>query len=239
MPVEKTERDIATLVGQISSGEIKLPEIQRGYVWKPTQVAKLVESLYRGYPSGSLLFWRTEEPPQTREAATGSSPAKPAVQPLYLLDGQQRLTSLHRVLTDHPEAQVVFNVETEAFQNQSAATAKDPRWVKVHEVLRDDADLFELRGQLLEAGVGAESKTLGRRLNQLAAVPKHRFHMEILSEFPYDEVAQIFVRVNSGGRSLRTTDLALATLSARWPGVVGKLETEADHWPNAGTAIST
>jgi hypothetical protein len=58
--------------------------------------------------------------------------------------------------------------------------------------------------------------------------------MEILTDFPYEEIAQIFVRVNSGGRSLRTSDLALATLSARWPGVVGKLEAESGHWAGRG-----
>ena len=66
MPVEKTEREIGALVAEISRGEIKLPEIQRGYVWKPTQVAKLIESLYRGYPTGSLLFWKTAEHAQPR-----------------------------------------------------------------------------------------------------------------------------------------------------------------------------
>jgi hypothetical protein len=58
--------------------------------------------------------------------------------------------------------------------------------------------------------------------------------MEILTDFPYDEIAQIFVRVNSGGRTLRTSDLALATLSARWPGVLAKLEAEAAHWAGEG-----
>ncbi|SHG63939.1 GmrSD restriction endonuclease domain-containing protein [Streptoalloteichus hindustanus] len=230
MPVEKTERDVTTLVGQISGGEIRLPEIQRGYVWKPTQVARLVESLYRGYPTGSLLFWQTTETPQTREAATGTPQATAAVLPLYLLDGQQRLTSLHRVLTDHPDAQVVFNVETEAFQNQSATTAKDPRWIKVHEVLRPGAKQFPLIQRLHEAVPALDPDVVGERIGQLAAVRSRRFHMEILTDFPYEEVAQIFVRVNSGGQRLRTTDLSLATLSARWPGILGKLEDEADYW---------
>jgi uncharacterized protein with ParB-like and HNH nuclease domain len=94
VPVEKTEKDIGSLVKQVSSGEIRLPEIQRAFVWKPTQVAKLVESLYRGYPSGSLLFWRTSETPETRAVAANAPTIKPATLPLYLLDGQQRLTAL-------------------------------------------------------------------------------------------------------------------------------------------------
>jgi hypothetical protein len=230
MAVEKTERDIATLVGQISAGEIRLPEIQRGYVWKPTQVAKLIESLYRGYPSGSLLFWRTSETPQTRAIAANAPTLKPAVLPLYLLDGQQRLTSLHRVFTDHPEAQIVFNIETEAFQNQSAATKQDPRCVRVHDIIRPGADLFEIADRLHDLGIKVARKDMGQRLNGVAAIAKYRYHMEVLDDLPYEEVAQIFVRVNSGGRALRTTDLALATLSARWPGVLTKLEAEADYW---------
>ncbi|NYF42161.1 GmrSD restriction endonuclease domain-containing protein [Streptosporangium sandarakinum] len=227
--MEKTERDIQTLVGQISSGEIKLPEIQRGYVWKPTQVAKLIESLYRGYPTGSLLFWRTAESPATRSVAIGGQQANPAVQPLFLLDGQQRLTSLHRVLNDHSEAQIVFNVETEAFQNQSAATAKDPRWIKVYELARVGAQQYQLISTMQAALPRLDPNLIGERLGRLAAIRNRAFHMEILAEFPYEEIAQIFVRVNSG-RPLKTSDLALATLSARWSGVLQKLEDEADHW---------
>ncbi|KWW97479.1 hypothetical protein TH66_17740 [Carbonactinospora thermoautotrophica] len=234
MPVEKTQKSIASLVGEISRGEIRLPEIQRAYVWKPTQVAKLVESLYRGYPTGSLLFWRTDETPETRAVAADAPVAKPAMLPLYLLDGQQRLTSLYRVFTDHPEAQIVFNVETEAFQNQSAATKKDPRWVKVYDVVGPDADLLDVLGRLAEQNPQLDRKEIGRRLQQLAAISKYEYHMEVLTGFPYQEIAQIFVRVNSGGRSLKTTDLALATLSARWPGVLAKLEAEAERWAAKG-----
>ncbi|MEU6429671.1 DUF262 domain-containing protein [Microbispora sp. NPDC046973] len=229
MPVEKTERSIKTLIDQISAGEIKLPEIQRGYVWQPTQVAKLIDSLYREYPSGSLLLWKAEETPQTRGAAIGTTPQEPKVPPLYLLDGQQRLTSLHRVFNDHTDAQIVFNIETEAFQNQSGATRNDPRWIKVHDVLRDDADLFEMQGNLLDAGVQVSSRQIGRRLNRLAAIKSRMFYMELLTGFGYAEIAQIFVRVNSG-RALKTTDLALAMLSARWPGILEKLEHEAAYW---------
>lgn len=230
MTVQKTEKDIATLVGEVSRGEIRLPEIQRGYVWKSTQVAKFIESLYRGYPSGSLLLWQTYETPETRDVSANAPTLNPATLPLYLLDGQQRLTSLHRVFTDHPEAQIVFNVETEAFQNQSAATRKDPRWVKVYDILRADADTLEVRARLLELGLELDSKEIGRRISRIAAIPSYRYHMEIIKDLDYDEVTQIFVRVNSGGRTLRTTDLALATLSARWPGILRKIEEEADHW---------
>lgn len=95
-----------------------------------------MDSLYRGYPSGSILLWETSESVTEKElksSATGVS----LIKPLYLLDGQQRLTSLHRVFTGHERAQVVFNVLTEKFQIESAATKKDARWVRAQDLLAE------------------------------------------------------------------------------------------------------
>ncbi|MEU2283280.1 DUF262 domain-containing protein [Streptomyces sp. NPDC013178] len=234
MAVERTNRDVRTLITQIAAGEIMLPEIQRGYVWKASQVARLIESLYRGYPAGSLLFWKTGQAAETRGAAIGIPQALPSVMPLYLLDGQQRLTSLFRVLTDHPDAQVVFNIETEAFQNQSAATRRNKKWIKVYDVVGPHADVFAIHGELKNAGLAIPDPEIGRRLSALQKITQRDFHMEVLHDFEYEEVADIFVRVNSGGRALKTTDLALATLSARTPGFLGQLEAESAHWANHG-----
>jgi hypothetical protein len=230
MPFERTERNISTLISQISAGEIRLPEIQRGYVWKPTQVAKLVESLYRGYPTGYLLFWRTDAEPRTLGFDVGRAAGQPVVPPLYLLDGRQRLTALHRVFDDHPDAQVVFNVETQDFKNQTNATVADPRWVKVCDVTQPEPGLYAMADGIYPAVKGLGKDEIHRRLSRLHAIRDREYYMEVLSDFPYDEIAQIFVRVNSGGRPLRTTDLAMATLSANWPGIVAKLESEAEHW---------
>lgn len=218
------------LVSNISSGEIALPEIQRRYVWKPTQVARLVESLYRGYPTGYLLFWKTPEPPPVQKFAIDGTPAQPVTEPLYLLDGQQRLTALVRVFNDHPDAQVVFNVETQAFQNQSATTRQDPRWVKVHDVVRPETKLYTLMEQFYPAMPSLTRDQIYERLHRLSKIRERNYRMEVLSGFGYEEIAQIFVRVNSGGRSLTMTDLALATLTANWPGILGRLEAEEEHW---------
>ncbi|MEU1686867.1 DUF262 domain-containing protein [Micromonospora sp. NPDC005707] len=156
MHVERIDRSIGELIDQISSAEIMLPEIQREYVWKPTQVAKLMDSIYRGYPFGSLLFWQTDEVPETRDMSVGGPEVKPLRPPLFLLDGQQRLTSLHRVFNNHPDAQVVFHVENQRFQNQSAATQRDPKWIKVATVLDPKASMIRLTKQLLEAGSALE-----------------------------------------------------------------------------------
>ena len=232
MKLETTTRQLSHLVAQISKGEIKLPEVQRGYVWKSTQVATFIDSLYRGYPIGSLLFWRSDIAPRTRAADIEAAPAESAT-PLYLLDGQQRLTSLHRVFNDHEAAQIVFNVETEKFQNQSSSTAKDPRWIKVHDLLEGDTDMFALTMKLAERLPDLGNNEIHSRLTRLSKIKERAVYLEILDEFEYEEVSDIFIRINSG-RPLKRMDLALATLSARRPGTLEQLEEEAAHWAERG-----
>lgn len=228
MRVEPTQRAISHLLAQIGAGEIRLPEIQRDYVWKPPQVAKLIDSLYRGYPTGYLLFWRVPPRTEAREFDIDDGVGPPMMAPpLYLLDGQQRLTSLYRVFNDHPEAQVVFNVESEKFQNQSAATRQDRRWVKVYDIVTAEA-LSDLVYSLRDAVPELRAGEIERRLSRVKAILEREYRFDILEDFTDEDVADIFVRVNSHGRSLRATDLALATLSARWPGILAKMQAEAD-----------
>jgi hypothetical protein len=232
--VKRTTVDIRNLVDRIDRRELRLPEIQRGYVWKPPKVAALMDSLYRGYPSGSLLVWETSEGVEERVPDIDGPSQKPMTPPQYLIDGQQRLTSLHRVFSGHEAARVVFNVETQRFQNESAATKKDPRWIYVHELLSEEVDTYTLIGLLREKLPDLEPKTVSSRLDRLRRISDYTYFVEIIDDLGYDEVADIFVRVNSRGVALRAVDLALATLSARWRGVVAKLEEESSEWRRAG-----
>ena len=232
-----TSVPIHSLIEKIDRGELRLPEIQRDYVWKPAQVAGLLDSIYRRYPSGSILTWETNDDIEERRAKIEGSGAAPLVgRPQYLLDGQQRITSLHRAFHDHPDAQVVFNVKTEKFQIQSAATTKDPRWVKVHSILVEK-DLFAFVQSLAERIEGLDRSVTAKRLQKVQAIGDYGYYVEIVENLPYEEVTEIFIRVNSRGRALKTTDLALATLSARWRGVISLLEAERDRYSHTFPAI--
>ena len=94
----KAERSVQDLVNQIKRNEIVLPEMQRRYVWKSTQVRDLVDSLYRGYPSGAILLWETPGDVELQPFSV-SQDGTPLGSQLLLLDGQQRLTSLTALLT--------------------------------------------------------------------------------------------------------------------------------------------
>ena len=89
---------IGTLVDMYKRGELRLPEIQRHYVWQGPRVRDLFDSLYRKYPSGSILMWETDESVPTRDFAIEQEATAFAGRKL-LLDGQQRLTSLTAVLS--------------------------------------------------------------------------------------------------------------------------------------------
>lgn len=81
------------LVEMIRSGQLRLPEMQRRYVWRATRVRDLIDSLYRGYPSGSILVWETDQAMPTVDMAVEQK-VSPFAGHKLLLDGQQRATSL-------------------------------------------------------------------------------------------------------------------------------------------------
>src|SRR5271166_2671357 len=97
----KAEASVEELVGMIERGELRLPEIQRRYVWRSTRVRDLLDSLYRGYPSGAILLWETDEAVPLQEMAV-TQQVNPYLSTRLLLDGQQRLTSLSAVIRGTP-----------------------------------------------------------------------------------------------------------------------------------------
>ena len=90
--------DVQSILSNIEQGAWALPEFQRGYVWSRIQVRRLMDSLYKEYPVGSLLVWTTRT-----EAASfrgNSSPGFGTVK--LLLDGQQRITTLYGLIKGEP-----------------------------------------------------------------------------------------------------------------------------------------
>ena len=98
----KIDTSVGNLVEMIRNGELRLPEMQRRYVWPATRVRDLLDSLYRGYPSGTILVWETDREMPVRDLGVSQS-ENPFKGHKMLLDGQQRLTSLSAVLRAEPE----------------------------------------------------------------------------------------------------------------------------------------
>ena len=115
----KTDIFVRELIDKVQHGELLLPEMQRRYVWPATRVRDLLDSLYRGYPSGTILVWETDENIDTKELAVRATKSPTSSNRLLLLDGQQRITSLAAILDGQPvqvrgrkrPIEILFNME--------------------------------------------------------------------------------------------------------------------------------
>jgi hypothetical protein len=265
----KAEATVDELVSRIERGQLRLPEMQRRYVWRSPRVRDLLDSLYRGYPSGAILLWETnEEVPQQDFAVSQQN--NPYQNTQLLLDGQQRLTSLSAVIRGEPVSvrgrkkpiELLFNLEhpeqlavvTEVHEDghdgdeddddndEDADSTEDdlqkrfnqmvfvvatkkleqlPQWVRVTEVFKSNSD----REFIKRAGItdldDPRHEKYSQRLARLRAIKQYLYRMDVLEKsLSYDEVTEIFVRVNSLGAKLRSSDLALAQITAKWRGAL-------------------
>ncbi|HVU60882.1 MAG TPA: DUF262 domain-containing protein [Mycobacteriales bacterium] len=217
-----------------------VPSIQRGYVWKRSQVPFLLDSLYRGYPIGALLIWRTnlDVPLRLADVVQGTpAHARPSV----LLDGQQRLTSLAKVVEPATvrggSLDVRFSLHDETFLNPSAVQRRDPMLVRVTEVLGEAPQFGEL---LKSAGIESSSADYDEyytRLRQLHAIRDYQIPVITVDSDDYEEVAEIFARVNQGGRRLSKGDLVYSAIAARWSDGLKTIEAFTDDLNRANFAL--
>jgi len=262
----RMEKTVQELVSDIQRGTIKKPEMQREYVWRATRVRDLLDSLYRGYPSGTILLWQTSQDVPTSNFAVKTETANLG-NSLLLLDGQQRLTSLSSVIRGEPiivrekkklrSVDILFNLEhpdelltvteiddsiTTELSDEDDDEEEDydddsllekfnqftfivsnnqlaglPNWVNVTQVFQSTSDAEFLK----RAGITSLEDPLyikyTERLRRLRDIKKYVYRLDVLEPaLSYEEVTEIFIRVNSLGVKLRSADLALAQITAKW-----------------------
>lgn len=237
---------VQELLYEIEGGKVVLPEIQRGYVWKGPQVTKLMDSLYKEYPSGQILLWDAIDLPITKNLEGVESPALPAVgSPKIVLDGQQRLTSLFKALADDKDPiRVYFNVETEQFQLYLNRLKADPRWLSVRDVINGDKHDLDILDEIEAAGGPNRKDPKARiyldRLQRLRKIGEYKFPVEVFRSDDYEAVTELFVRINSAGTRLRAAELVLAQLALRLPGaIVEKFEEALEAYTDLGFELDT
>lgn len=264
----KTEATVEELVSMIERKKLRLPEMQRRYVWRSPRVRDLMDSLYRGYPSGAILVWETEGEVPLQEMAVEQEAGHGGSFQL-LLDGQQRLTSLSAVIRGIPvevrgrkrPIELLFNLEhpeklafvteveedggdadeeedDEEIDGDEADSTEDdlqkrfdkmtfvvstrkleqlPHWVKVTDVYKSDSDTPFLKRAGINGFDDPRYEKYSQRLAKLRAIRRYSYRIDVLERtLDYDEVTEIFVRVNSLGAKLRSSDLALAQITAKW-----------------------
>ncbi|WP_308365373.1 MULTISPECIES: DUF262 domain-containing protein [unclassified Microbulbifer] len=201
------------LVIQVRSGDIKLPKFQRQFVWRESDILKLFDSIYKGYPIGSLLLWHSSQKLTSEREILGVSlnTNEAILFPTnYLLDGQQRLTSLCGALywdgkDEGSKWNIGFNLETETFHHMKSAP--DGNYFPLNKLMRTSEFLSQCTQYSNNKNY---SSFVASAENLLRAIKDYKLAVVIIGDMTVEEVAPIFERINSTGRKLTIVDLMMA-----------------------------
>ncbi len=229
---KKVDYSLSKLIQDIEFGEIGLPDIQRPFVWTPAKVRDLFDSMYKGFPVGYLLFWANDHLVNSTRGI-GSDQKQRKIPRLLIVDGQQRLTSLYAVLKGHPvytqdfkpvNIHIAFRPRDALFEVTDAAIRRDPEFIpdiselwtrnwSSYKLVRTFLDHLRRSREISEE----EEQYISDAIDRLFDLQNYPFTaMEISSTVSEEQVADIFVRINSKGVQLRQADFILTLLSVFW-----------------------
>ena len=218
--------ELSQLLGDIDLGKLALPELQRPFVWKKSAVRDLLDSMYRGFPVGYLMLWNAAEVDAKLIGVDG----KQHMPTEFIVDGQQRLTGLYAVMKgaevtfkdfSKGRISIAFRPRDGQFDVTDAAIEKDPEFLPNITQLwtGEDWEVIEsfierLRASKPEALEDGREKQLRTALSRLSGLEDFPFlAVQIGHEVDEERVAEIFLRVNSGGTMLTQADFILTLLS--------------------------
>lgn len=232
---KNTTLTVGHLINKIETGELGLPELQRPFVWKDTKVRDLFDSMMRGYPIGYLMLWECPDTDKNRTIGTGTHSYESPKE--VIIDGQQRLTSLFAVMKGRKVLNSKYDERTivisycplkNKFEVGTSATKKDPEWVyDISQLYLAPSSRKYTNNFIdnLQAAREAKGETLPDEEQDI--IDENFTAVENLAKFTMpvfdidangdeEDVAEIFVRVNSGGVELKQNDFILTLLSLYW-----------------------
>lgn len=254
-------RKLKNIIDEVESGKLGLPELQRGYVWKAPKVRDLLDSMMKGYPIGYLMIWDSSDS-QNKIKNIGTDNKPYSVPKSLIIDGQQRMTSLYAVMR-HKEVMdekynqrfitISFNPFTRTFEVGDNAKKKATDWIyDISDVFLNEPRSFDYITEFVQsvqenrekAGgtlTGAEKQTVQQNIMDLLALGDYNIPtLEINGNSNEESVADIFVRVNSGGEKLGEDDFILTLISVYWQEGRQKIEEfcKCAKVPKSGTAYN-
>ena len=207
---------ISTLLGYIIDGIIAIPEIQRPFVWDTTKVRDLIDSLYKEYPVGYIITWKS---PDIKLKDGKNSEGKQ-----ILIDGQQRITALTAALLGKEvldsnykkrRIKIAFNIKTEEFQTCNPAIEKQEEWISdISEFMKNGTiNLFEYINNYSNK-FDIDPNIVNERINKLQSIKNISIgRIDLGSSLSIETVTEIFVRINSKGVGLSQADFAMSKIS--------------------------
>jgi hypothetical protein len=247
---------IGDLISSIRYQNLVLPQFQREYVWNYDQAKELIVSLYKDYPTGSLLFWTTANPPELKNI---DFPQNHLGAINVILDGQQRLTTLYLFIENQippyylaqdirtDPRELYFDLDSAEFQYyQSGLMQNNPSWVKVTDCFASSSSVkpHEIAQKKFPTEKPIEElfSLVGRytdHLTKLQNVLKTDYPIQTVPpEANIDAAIDIFDRVNSQGTKLTDAELALTHITGKWPKARQEMKRKIDHLRVDGFAFN-
>ncbi len=239
MAYEQTK--LQELVDRAVNHRWSIPEFQRGFVWKPTQVRDLAESLWLDYPIGSLLIWDSSRKVEERVAIDAQRPNQ------WLVDGQQRTTALCVLFGRKPywwqvseewnkilkKYDIRFDVDAKeddffVVANAVIRNTKGNRYVPLSTLLNldpqnenDQKALTELAREIKKQGLcnGMDAMEVYTHLDRVRKI-RDKEIVTVSVDHELEDVVEIFSRLNSQGTRVTEADIYLGYVAVRNPGWV-------------------
>ena len=212
---------VSAVLGLIEAGQFVIPEIQRPFVWKRSQVRDLIDSLYNGYPTGYIITWKNPDV-QTKDGTVAGGKH-------VLIDGQQRITALMAAISglevldedfNKGRIKIAFNPlsedPTKTFAVQDASHLKDKKWIPdISEVFRPDFKQRAFENDYAQNNEGVDLDELSETILKLKGVANRQIGViELEHSLDIDEVTEIFIRINSKGTPLSQSDFVMSKMAA-------------------------
>lgn len=226
---------ISELLYEADNGRLRMPEFQRGWVWKKKNVRELFESLYREFPIGSIIIW----PIKCEDGQLVKS----------VIDGQQRLTAMYSVIrgvkppwfrsaVDATLDDLMFNVETQEFDYATKARMENALWVSVSRLFADTQYWIDQCDSRLENDTNKWK--YWKRINRLQDITKRDITVSKLpDDMDVEKAARVFEIINRAGTKVSKGDLVLGQLSIGWKGARDRVEKKLTQWEENSYRVST
>ena len=255
---------VGDLLSDVRNGKVGLPDLQRPFVWKDSKARDLLDSMLKGDPIGYIMLWQSPEGYET-VSKIGTND-KTYIRPDYLvIDGQQRLTALLAAINGirvkdknyvDRAIRISFNPLTREFAVWTEAYERNPEWIgEISKVFAadDDHNVSKFRRQFIKdcnAGreknnklllTDDEEETIEANLNDLLNLSIYTLPtLRINSKATEEDVADIFVRVNSGGQKLTEKNFIETLLAVYDNDVHDKIDAfcAASRIPKDGTSYN-
>ncbi len=238
---------ISQILDKIDENHLFVPAFQREYVWKRENAKDLIASLIKDYPTGTMLTWETNNPPELKGKWKYDS-KQGAVK--LILDGQQRITTLYMLIRGeippfykpeeitHDTRNLYVNIDFLELQYyKKQLMENNPLWVNLTDIFqkkiraRDIIRALKLKEELSDK----REDNIDENFKAIEVILDRDFlEQSIPIKANIKEAIDIFYIVNSSGVNLTDAELALAQICGYWPGARDLIKIKLRDLENNG-----